>query len=66
MSHHRPVLVHCQAGLNRSSLVAARALMFEGRPAVDAIAVVRKRRSPACLCNQAFEEYLLRCDERDA
>jgi len=40
--------------------------MFEGRPAVDAIAVVRKRRSPACLCNQAFEEYLLRCDERDA
>jgi Dual specificity phosphatase, catalytic domain len=61
-----PVLVHCQAGLNRSSLVAARALMFEGTSAADAIAAVRKKRSPACLCNPAFEEYLLRCDERDA
>jgi len=61
-----PVLGHCQAGLNRSSLVAARALMFEGMSADDSIATVRKRRSPACLCNQAFEEYLLRCEGRDA
>ena len=28
-----PVLVHCQAGLNRSSLVAARALMLDGMSA---------------------------------
>lgn len=30
-----PVLVHCQAGLNRSSLVAARALMLDGMTAED-------------------------------
>jgi protein-tyrosine phosphatase len=62
-----PTLVHCQAGLNRSSLVAARALMFvgpmglegdalTGRQAVDHI---RETRSPACLCNRAFEQHLL-------
>lgn len=57
-----PVLVHCQAGLNRSSLVAARALYLDGE--VDGVQVIdgdwvvehiRKRRSPACLCNPAFE-----------
>ena len=46
-----PVLVHCQAGLNRSSLVAARALILEGMSADDAIMTVRTKRSPACLCN---------------
>ncbi len=54
-----PTLVHCQAGLNRSSLVAARVLMFGGRSASEAIALVRERRSPACLCNPAFETWLL-------
>ena len=53
-----PVLVHCQAGLNRSSLVAARALMLSGKTADEAIEIVRKERSPACLCNPAFEMYL--------
>lgn len=53
------VLVHCQAGLNRSSLVVARALMYEGMPAADAIALLREKRSPACLCNESFERYLL-------
>ena len=57
-----PVLVHCQAGLNRSSLVAARALMLEGMSAEDAITTLRAKRSPACLCNRAFEDYLHRCD----
>jgi hypothetical protein len=56
-----PVLVHCQAGLNRSSLVAARALMLDGRTAGDAIRTVREKRSPACLCNRAFEDYLHTC-----
>jgi protein-tyrosine phosphatase len=56
-----PVLVHCQAGLNRSSLVAARALMLEGMSADDVIRTVREKRSPACLCNRAFEDYLRRC-----
>lgn len=53
------VLVHCQAGLNRSSLVAARVLMLDGMSAADAIALIRDRRSPACLCNPTFEKWLL-------
>jgi protein-tyrosine phosphatase len=57
-----PVLVHCQAGLNRSSLVAARALILQGMSADDAIMTVRTKRSPACLCNGAFEDYLRTSD----
>lgn len=53
-----PTLVHCQAGLNRSSLVAARALMLQGRTADEAIRLIRESRSPACLCNPAFEQHL--------
>jgi protein-tyrosine phosphatase len=59
-----PTLVHCQAGLNRSSLVAARSLMLRGDDwdkmytADEAIALLRERRSPACLCNSAFEDHL--------
>jgi len=53
------VLVHCQAGLNRSSLVATRALMLDlNMSADDAIKLVREKRSEACLCNPSFEEYL--------
>ena len=57
-----PVLVHCQAGLNRSSLIAARSLMLGGMSADDAISTLRSKRSPACLCNPAFEEYLRSLD----
>jgi protein-tyrosine phosphatase len=55
-----PVLVHCQVGLNRSSLVAARALVLSGEadPA-GAVALLRARRSSACLCNEAFEGWLM-------
>jgi hypothetical protein len=53
-----PCLVHCQAGLNRSSLVVARVLMLEGATADEAIGLLREKRSPACLCNPAFEEWL--------
>jgi protein-tyrosine phosphatase len=53
-----PVAVHCQAGLNRSSLVVASALMLDGMTADAAIALIREKRSPACLCNPAFEEWL--------
>lgn len=54
-----PTLVHCQAGLNRSSLVAARALILEGMTAAAAVALIREKRSPACLCNKAFESWLI-------
>lgn len=58
-----PTLVHCQAGLNRSSLVAARALMLGGMGGAEAIALLRAKRSPAVLCNRAFEAHLLSLDE---
>lgn len=58
-----PTLVHCQAGLNRSSLVAARALMLEGMTAKEAIALLREKRSPAVLCNPSFEKHLLGLDD---
>lgn len=57
------VLVHCQAGLNRSSLIAARALMLDGMTADEAIKKLREARSPACLCNQSFEKWLRSHDE---
>jgi protein-tyrosine phosphatase len=53
-----PVLVSCQAGLNRSSLVTAMALMLGGMTADAAIGLIREKRSPACLCNPAFERWL--------
>ena len=62
-----PTLVHCQAGLNRSSLIAARVLMIhDGFTAADAVKFLRERRSPACLCNRSFEEWILGLDEESA
>jgi protein-tyrosine phosphatase len=52
-------LVHCQAGLNRSGLISALALIEEGMKAVDAISLLRAKRSRAVLCNQLFEKWLL-------
>lgn len=53
-----PTLVHCQAGLNRSALVAGYALMLEGMSADNAITLMREKRSPAVLCNPVFEQWL--------
>lgn len=59
----KTVLVHCQAGLNRSSLVTARVLMAHyGFGAEEAIEWIRERRSPTCLCNEDFEYYLRSLD----
>jgi hypothetical protein len=52
-------LVCCQAGLNRSGLVVATALVLDGYPPDEAIALLREKRSPAVLCNQAFEDFVL-------
>lgn len=61
-----PTLVHCQAGLNRSNLVAAAALVLAGAEAADAIALLRAKRSPAVLCNRDFEAWVLALDEDKA
>lgn len=55
-----PTLVHCQAGLNRSGLVAALVLVKGGFVAngAEAIALLREKRSPAVLCNPTFERYV--------
>lgn len=53
-----PVLVHCGFGLNRSALVAARALMLRGHSADEAIGLIREKRSEYCLTNPHFEKWL--------
>lgn len=51
-----PTLVHCQVGLNRSALIAARALyLSDGWPGADIVDLLREKRSPAVLCNPHFE-----------
>lgn len=54
------VLVHCQAGLNRSGIVTAAALVLDGWDPASAIAHLRQRRGDAVLCNPDFEAWLLR------
>ena len=55
------VMVHCQAGLNRSSLIIGAALLLAGdvRTGQEAVDLIRARRDRACLINPAFEEYIL-------
>jgi len=52
------VLVHCQAGLNRSGLLVGLALVLDGLTPDEAIALQRERRSQAVLCNPVFESWL--------
>src|SRR5690606_9210874 len=54
-----PALVHCQAGLNRSSLVAAASLIRKGRTPTEAIELLREKRCSAVLCNETFGRWLL-------
>jgi protein-tyrosine phosphatase len=59
-----PTLVHCQAGLNRSGLVAAVTLVLKGMHAPDALDLLRAQRAnpdgtSAVLCNPAFEKHVL-------
>lgn len=51
-------LVHCQAGLNRSGLVAAVTLMKMGYSAQEAIDKLRRGRSDKVLCNKKFLSQL--------
>lgn len=59
MHEDQRVLVHCQAGLNRSSLIVARVLMKRHKMTADeAIQHIRDSRSPLCLCNDNFRQWL--------
>lgn len=54
----KEVLSRCQAGLNRSSLVAGMALIDLGFTGPDAVQLIRARRSPWALCNEAYAAFL--------
>lgn len=57
------VLVHCQAGINRSNLTAALVLRdWKGLTSEEAIGMLREKRSPLVLANKGFESYLLALD----
>ena len=43
-----------------------RALVLGGMTADDAIALIREKRSPACLCNPSFERWLRQPPEPSA
>uniref|UniRef100_A0AAU2JZL1 Protein phosphatase n=1 Tax=Streptomyces sp. NBC_00049 TaxID=2903617 RepID=A0AAU2JZL1_9ACTN len=51
-------LVRCHSGYNRSGLVVAQCLVDRGLAPADAIALVRRRRSPWALHNETFTSYL--------
>jgi hypothetical protein len=57
-----PTLVHCQAGLNRSGLVTALALMRAGKSSKEAIDLLREKRCDAVLCNSQFHMWLRKQD----
>ncbi|WP_433681110.1 protein-tyrosine phosphatase family protein [Nocardia sp. CA-119907] len=54
----RIVMVRCQYGYNRSGLVVAQTLLDLGYAVDDAIALIRRRRSPHALNNEYFVNYL--------
>lgn len=52
------VLVRCQAGWNRSGLITALVLMRDGYTALEAIELIREKRSKNALCNKNFVYWL--------
>jgi protein-tyrosine phosphatase len=52
------VAAKCQAGWNRSGLIAALVLLHEGYSSDEAIALIREKRSPNALCNPHFVKYI--------
>lgn len=58
------ILIRCQAGYNRSSLVMALVLMSLGFDAERAISLMRARRGPDVLINPVFEQYVLTHENR--
>jgi hypothetical protein len=61
-SQGKRVLVRCQAGLNRSSLVAALVLVRDGMEPQDAVDKVRRMRTGQALFNKQFYEFIVDTD----
>lgn len=60
------VLIHCQAGINRSNLTATLVLReWKGLTSREAIDMLREKRSQHVLANRTFERYLLSLDEKE-
>lgn len=53
------VLVHCQAGINRSNLLAASVLVHRGRTPAEAVALLRERRCERILANEDFYNHVM-------
>ena len=63
------VLVTCQAGINRSALVAGLAMVkaygYAGDQALRAVRANRRNATHVALCNPTFAEYLQRSRPKD-
>jgi hypothetical protein len=57
-SQGKNVLVRCQAGLNRSSLVAALIMVRDGVEPDEAVQKIRSQRSGQCLFNKPFYKFI--------
>lgn len=53
------VLIHCQAGLNRSGMLTAHVLKKLGYTGEQALKMLRDGRSPLVCCNETFEQFIL-------
>lgn len=53
------VLIHCQAGMNRSCLIASRVLQANGFTPRESVDILRERRTPYALINPLFEGWTL-------
>ncbi len=53
------VLIHCTGGLNRSSVVTAMMLLGLGHTRREAVTIIRAQHDSMCLCNRAFERWVL-------
>ncbi len=59
------VAAKCQAGWNRSGLIAALVLLQEGFTSDDAISLIRQKRSPNALCNPHFVAFIKEVYEQE-
>lgn len=54
-----PTLVHCHMGINRSALILGLALVKSGMDPLDAIVLMRQKRSNIILSNKVFHDWLI-------